>query len=576
MAEFPGPEAAGVLKGLNAAWRRGSLVFFVGAGASQAYGLPGWRSLVLDLLAESDSSRFLEEQATPYQRAFSSWVADYFTFDLTTLASAVRAQGSSAQFVERLRKLLYTVHQPPAKGEPTILRSIAKLSKRHPPAAIITFNFDDLLEQELRAEDVDHYSVWKGNWRGHGIPVIHAHGFLPREGELDSESIVFAEDDYHQLTQQLFHWSQVEIIQCLRKHTALFVGLSMSDPNLRRLLDVWRREQRQVQRTPHWVIQKPRELPPPHKLIDVVADIQRRASEYGAAGASALGPTQIEAALRNALEMGNHMDRRLLTDMMVMTVSVRDFGAIPAFIDAIAPAPARIHASELVFSAPAPLSAAPRRHPREDPVDAPPPGWPGDPRPPSGGAPSPVPPPHAPAAGGGGHGTAPGASAKKKEPPPLEPAELQEEAGAPARGERDGGAQRDRLPPPPPPAPSPVAKPRVDPADPQKGQWGGRSEAHGRKLTATVLSLGASWFSIELEVAATPGAPPLEGEVTFHLHNTFAMPVMKATAKDGRARLKLEAYGAFTVGVEADGGETRLELDLASDEVDAPPEFKLS
>src|SRR6059036_633347 len=34
-------------------------------------------------------------------------------------------------------------------------------------------------------------------------------------------------------------------------------------------------------------------------------------------------------------------------------------------------------------------------------------------------------------------------------------------------------------------------------------------------------------------------------------------------ARDGVARLRVVAYGAFTVGVEADEGKTQLELDLA-------------
>jgi prokaryotic YEATS domain len=66
-----------------------------------------------------------------------------------------------------------------------------------------------------------------------------------------------------------------------------------------------------------------------------------------------------------------------------------------------------------------------------------------------------------------------------------------------------------------------------------------------------------------LEVEATSG-PPLSSSVQFHLHPTFARPVMVVEPTDGRATLTLSSYGAFTVGAVADEGRTMLELDLST------------
>jgi hypothetical protein len=105
-----------------------------------------------------------------------------------------------------------------------------------------------------------------------------------------------------------------------------------------------------------------------------------------------------------------------------------------------------------------------------------------------------------------------------------------------------------------------------DPDDPQKGQWGGKSTSDGRVLSAQVRQLSDDWFAVALSVVSTPSSSrtPLEGEVEFHLHPTFTTPV-PVKVKDGRAGLSLTAWGAFTVGVLADGGQTTLELDLAED-----------
>lgn len=113
--------------------------------------------------------------------------------------------------------------------------------------------------------------------------------------------------------------------------------------------------------------------------------------------------------------------------------------------------------------------------------------------------------------------------------------------------------------------------------DPWKGVFGGKSldNVRGRVLEAEVEPLRASpgWFSVTLKVSTLPGARPLEGDVIFFLHDTFPNPKPVVKAAHDTAVLRVKAWGAFTTGVLADGGETRLELDLADLEK-APMEFR--
>jgi len=103
-----------------------------------------------------------------------------------------------------------------------------------------------------------------------------------------------------------------------------------------------------------------------------------------------------------------------------------------------------------------------------------------------------------------------------------------------------------------------------DPDDPNKGCFGGSPSSNGKVLRAMVRPTHRDddWFEVRLEVAAEAGKPLLEGTVRFHLHPTFTMPEIAREAVGGVARLKLTAWGAFTVGAETSDG-TRLELDLA-------------
>src|SRR5882724_9570473 len=75
---------------LHQALQDGRLVLFLGAGVSLEYGLPPWRSLVLDLLFEhvADGSP-LRQLAINYRRAVSDWLADYLAYGPTVLSRLI-------------------------------------------------------------------------------------------------------------------------------------------------------------------------------------------------------------------------------------------------------------------------------------------------------------------------------------------------------------------------------------------------------------------------------------------------------------------------------------------------------
>ncbi len=119
-----------------------------------------------------------------------------------------------------------------------------------------------------------------------------------------------------------------------------------------------------------------------------------------------------------------------------------------------------------------------------------------------------------------------------------------------------------------------LTRPRVNPRDPQKGQWGGQSTRNGWTLSGNVSEITPDWYDIELIVGPAKGfRKQLTGSVDFHLHDSFVEPVQRARASKGRARLEAEAFGAFTVGAEVLRDGTLLELDLA-DLTGAPKRFR--
>ena len=123
--------------------------------------------------------------------------------------------------------------------------------------------------------------------------------------------------------------------------------------------------------------------------------------------------------------------------------------------------------------------------------------------------------------------------------------------------------------------PPPASVPDDD--DPQRGKWGGKREANFRKVTVEPirpLRSDPDNYRIALEVHSTdPQGHPLTGKVRFHLHDSFSPDLEEMPVRNGVAKLSIVAYGAFTVGVDTDDG-TKLEINLADPDIDAPREFK--
>jgi hypothetical protein len=347
---------AGDMRGLRYAWRNSQLVLFLGAGVSIPYGLPSWRSLVLELLFEqAQATRRLGSMWPHYRRAVASWMADYFGYDPLVLARMVERDlrvkssrnsaganpaGDGAHlFLDRLRTHMYANYREPSGT--TVLTAIgeliAKNTDRSGVNSVVTFNFDDLLEVELRRRKVAVYSVTnRDRQRGRGLRVIHPHGYIPREGALSREDVVFTEPDYHRLTESVFHWGLSEIVDRLRKNRVLFIGLSMSDPSLRRLLDA----SHNSDIPPHWQIQK-RHAIQDQEALEIMTEVDRRARQYaalmGAANDEQKKPSQLEDAIHAALGQADTYDREVFESMGVKTIWVDRFEEVPDVISAIAP-----------------------------------------------------------------------------------------------------------------------------------------------------------------------------------------------------------------------------------------------
>jgi hypothetical protein len=124
--------------------------------------------------------------------------------------------------------------------------AIAELIKAHSMRRnfnVLTYNFDNHLEIYLDNIGVDYNTVFSSNIQNPiNLPIYHVHGFLPYDStgtSLSTEythSIHFTENDYNRLYNDPYTWEIVEQLKHFYDSTCLFVGLSLKDSNIRRLV----------------------------------------------------------------------------------------------------------------------------------------------------------------------------------------------------------------------------------------------------------------------------------------------------------------------------------------------------
>jgi SIR2-like protein len=336
------------MRGLQWAWRDKRLVLFLGAGVSIPYGIPSWNNLVLELLFEqAEHTRRLGRMLPHYRRAVAAWMTDYFDYSPLVLARMVERdakkrslkKGARAThdgtpiFLEQLRTLLYAEWKSPSTR--TTLQAIGDLIEhsRGNIRCVVNFNFDGLLEEELEKRQIQSISIYDGG-RQHSdhFRIIHPHGFVPRNGPIVREHVVFTENDYHDLTHKTFHWGLSEIVNELRHSTVLFIGLSMSDPSLRRLLDAAQNSKI----PPHWQLQKRHQVRDQEQQA-AMADITTRANRWG----KILGipgdknQSQLAEALNAVLRQADSYDGKVFQSMGVKTIWLNSFDDIPELLDRI-------------------------------------------------------------------------------------------------------------------------------------------------------------------------------------------------------------------------------------------------
>ncbi|MFB9128610.1 hypothetical protein E2553_24655 [Paraburkholderia dipogonis] len=242
---------------LSERYSSGQFSLFLGAGVSASAGMPDWNLLLNTLfltylsketrandVAAKERTVKLVERMNDINKHSALVTARY-------LRKGISGTGKDQHaFTRAVRAALYGLRNKDKPAASELIKILARLCMPRrsgaPVRSVVTYNFDDLFEQQLKATAIPYKCVYtqEADVDVDELPVLHVHGFIPEfDGHAGSEdkSLVFAEEGYHQIYTDAYHWSNLVQLSALRDSTCLMVGLSMADPNLRRLLEIAKR-----------------------------------------------------------------------------------------------------------------------------------------------------------------------------------------------------------------------------------------------------------------------------------------------------------------------------------------------
>lgn len=159
---------------------------------------------------------------------------------------------------------IYNNYSKPQKNSDTLLENISILISKLREARnfrVMTYNYDNYVEQYLKIYNMKYNVIFDvSDTQNINLPIYHVHGYLPmvknicefksdKNDEFKHQikylsSIKLTEDDYNILYNDAYSWQIGVQLSFFRENRCLFVGCSLKDPNIRRLLRMAEKQQK--------------------------------------------------------------------------------------------------------------------------------------------------------------------------------------------------------------------------------------------------------------------------------------------------------------------------------------------
>ena len=218
-----------ILDCAKSSFRENKCSLFLGAGVSIDAGGPTWDDLLYKAI-KKNHKRFTKND---FNKLYSSCGQSPIILG-RYIAPDKKSLDQITDYIQQ-----YVLYKGVDLKKSELIKAICEFVETDKVESIITYNYDDLVETAIRLRGYKQaYSVVaKSRNTSNELPVYHVHGLIPHNKSEIASFPVLSEKDYHDIYRESYHWSNIEQLHALDRNSCFFIGLSMTDPNLRRLLD---------------------------------------------------------------------------------------------------------------------------------------------------------------------------------------------------------------------------------------------------------------------------------------------------------------------------------------------------
>lgn len=235
-----------ILNEIKKAYKKGNMSLLLGAGVSCSAGFPNWRTLLNSLYANFVNKVFNNDVVA--DETLQSITKKFIEINNSSTLAAARylkaglsQKDNDVHFITAVKKALYDSPKKPSPLMDAIINLCTPKRSGAKIKSVITYNFDDLVEEYLDKVKLEYKTIYKDEEQHDSdeLPIYHVHGFISSRGDIEKDvSLIFSEEAYHKVYSEPYHWSNLVQLATLRENNCLMIGLSLSDPNLRRLLEI--------------------------------------------------------------------------------------------------------------------------------------------------------------------------------------------------------------------------------------------------------------------------------------------------------------------------------------------------
>ena len=205
----------------------------MGAGINCDYGAKDWSHLI-----EALNLEFFKNNVSDIDE-----IRHFVGNELFVNGKILKTSGFDTY--KSLHDELYLFKEAKSFNDPnSTLYNCVNYIERHPGVEVITYNYDTNLEYLLKKKKILYTSVYDENGfinKESQVTIFHVHGLLPFDKYKEQkyiDSLVFNESEYFYLYNNPYSWNISKQMHDFTFKTCLFIGLSLTDPNMKRLLEV--------------------------------------------------------------------------------------------------------------------------------------------------------------------------------------------------------------------------------------------------------------------------------------------------------------------------------------------------